>query len=361
MVEAAQGSVVDGSVGLDKTGNRFTGELRLSAALSINDAFGLGDQWSLRAAASEGGSFVRLGYTLPLGYDGWKAGVALIDSRYKLCCGDAAVKALDAEGEASAISAYVSYPLIRTRLNNLWVMANLARRSFEDRALGVTTSDKTSNTLTLAVNGDISNLSGQGAYSTYAAQWVSGRLNLGGWVADQAQDAATARSHGSFNKWTAQLSHLQRISKDSALFAGFSGQMASKNLDSSEKFVLGGPQGVRAYPIGEASGDAGWLLNLEWRHELRRDLRLALFVDHGAVWLHETPWANWNAAMPGLSNHYSLSGAGVSLVWSPTQNSQITATLASRLGHNPGRDALGRNSDNRSGATRLWLQGIVAF
>lgn len=360
MVEAAQGPIASGTVELDNTGNRFTGAWRLGASLAINDAYGLGDQWSLRVAASEGSSFVRLGYTLPIGADGWKVGLALIDSRYRLCCADAATT-LNAKGSANAFSAFASYPLIRTRLSNLWATASLARRNFEDRSLGVTTSDKDSNTLSLGVHGDLSNLSGQGAFTTYGAQWVSGRMNLDGWAADRAQDAVTAQTHGSFNKISGQVTHLMRVAKSSAVFVGLSGQWASKNLDSSEKFVLGGPQGVRAYPNGEASGDEGWLLNLEWRQEITPDWQGTLFVDHGGVKLNHSPWANWNAAMPNVPNRYTLSGAGFSLAWSPTQNSRVTATVASRLGHNPGRDALGRNSDNRSSATRFWLQGSIAF
>jgi hemolysin activation/secretion protein len=50
------------------------------------------------------------------------------------------------------------------------------------------------------------------------------------------------------------------------LYASFSGQRASKNLDSSEEFFLGGPNGVRAYPQGEGAGDEGWLSRLELRH-----------------------------------------------------------------------------------------------
>ena len=361
VVEAAQGPVAAGSVELDNTGNRFTGDWRLGGALAINDAYGWGDQWSVRAAASQGSTFMRAGYTLPLGSNGWKAGLALIDSRYKLCC-ETAVTALDANGRASAASAFVSYPLIRTRLANLAASANWASRSFVNRSAGATTSDKQSGTLTLAVNGDRSDMSGLGAYTTFGAQWVSGRLELDGWAADKAQDALTAQTQGSFDKWTAQATHLVRVSPNAAIFAGFAGQWAGKNLDSSEKFVLGGPQGVRAYPTGEASGDEGWLLNLEWRQEIDRDWRVSIFADHGEITLHRNPWANWNAATPNIPNRYTLSGAGASLVWTPAAGAQVAATLASRLGKNPARDAAtGNDSDSRPAAPRLWLQGSMAF
>jgi hemolysin activation/secretion protein len=204
-------------------------------------------------------------------------------------------------------------------------------------------------------------LRGLGAYSTYSVSWTNGRLDLSGWSADQTADAMTAKSAGDFNKWMVQASHLLRMSADSALYVGVSAQLADSNLDSSEKFILGGPQGVRAFPAGEATGDEGWLLNLEWRQGLDRDWRLVGFIDHGSIVLHHAPWADWNAATPGLSNRYSLTGAGASLVWTPAQGAQVTMTLASRLGSNPGRDPGGRDADNRSSDTRIWLQGSVSF
>lgn len=363
LIEAAQGSVVAGSVELDNTGNRFAGDLRTGVSIAINDPNGLGDLWSLRVATSRGSTFVRAGYAIPLGSDGWKLGATLIESRYKLCC-DSSITALDSNGEAAALSGYVSYSLIRTRLANFAVSANWSSRSFVNRALLSTTSDKRSETMMLGVNGDWSDmfgLFGLGAYTTYAGQWVSGRVKLDGWPADKLQDAATAQSQGGFDKWNAQATHLLRLSTTTALYAGLAAQWAAKNLDSSEKFVLGGPQGVRAYPTGEAAGDEGWLLNVEWRKEVDRDWRFVAFADYGGIYLHRNPWTNWNAATPALGNRYSLAGAGASLVWAPVPGSQVSATLASRLGKNPARDPSGRDSDNRSSRPQFWVHGNFGF
>ena len=49
------------------------------------------------------------------------------------------------------------------------------------------------------------------------------------------------------------------------LFSATAGQLADKNLDTAEKFYLGGPGGVRAYPQGEATGDQGYRLSGELR------------------------------------------------------------------------------------------------
>ena len=363
LIEAAQGPTLAGNVELDNTGNRYTGYWRLGATVLSNDPFGRGDQWSLRGATSEGTSFVRAGYTTPLGSNGLKAGLALVDSNYKLCC-DLAVGTPESDGTATAVSGFVSYALVRTRQSNLNASLNWAERTFINRSLSITTSDKKSASLTLALSGDrsdLTGLTGQGGYSTYSLQWVNGQLDLDGWAADRAQDANSAQSHGGYDKLSVQGSHLLRLTKDTALYASLSGQLASKNLDSSEKFVLGGPQGVRAYGSGEASGDEGWLASVEWRREISPKWGFVAFADYGEVTLHKNTWANWNAANVGVPNSYSLSGAGVSAVWTPTAGSQITATMATRLADNPARDASGNDSDGLNTQVRFWVQGSLAF
>ena len=359
-IEAMQNSTVSGSVELDNTGNRYTGDWRLGGGLSLNDPYGIGDQWSLRGIVSEGMTLARVGYIAPLGVDGWKIGGSLINSRYRLCC-DAALTDLDSAGQANAVSALLSYPLLRSRLKNLTVSANLAGRSFTNQSLGVITSDRKSRSLTLGLAGDFSSTTDQGTYTNYGIQWTSGNLDLGGWVPDLTQDEETARTQGTFDKLSAQGSHLVRITSGAAIYAGFSGQWAGKNLDSSEKFSLGGSQGVRAYPVGEANGDNGWLTSLEWRQELSQDWRMSLFADHGEVTLHREVWSGWNALAPNTPNRYGLTGVGASVAWVPIPGSQVTTVLASRISNNPAHDPAGNDSDGRGTSPRLWIQGVLTF
>lgn len=62
------------------------------------------------------------------------------------------------------------------------------------------------------------------------------------------------------------LLYLQAFNQGWSLYANLEAQSADKNLDSSEKFFLGGAQGVRAYPLGEAAGDEGAMATLELRY-----------------------------------------------------------------------------------------------
>ena len=94
------------------------------------------------------------------------------------------------------------------------------------------------------------------------------------------------------------------------------GQWAQKNLDSSQKFSIGGANSVRAYRSGVLSGDTGTFGSLTVRYLLPNlpgmeyvgNWQLSGFVDTASVQTNKNPWSSG-------SNEASLSGAGVGLNW----------------------------------------------
>jgi hemolysin activation/secretion protein len=253
--------------------------------------------------------------------------------------------------------------MIRSRLNNLTVSGTASQRRFVNKAAGTVNSDKKTETMVLGMAGDRSDLvglAGLGAYTTYGVQLTSGAVNLDG-SPDQVGDVAGAQTQGSFYKLSVQASHWMRLSKQSAWYGAVSAQFAGKNLDSSEKFVLGGVQGVRAYPSGEGAGDSGWLLNLEYRYQINTQWSAVGFFDYGSIQQRHTTYTNWNAVNPNVPNRYELTGAGVSLAWTPQLGRLILLTIAHRVNDNPARDTNGNDADGRSDATRLWIHSSLAF
>ncbi|MFC0708151.1 ShlB/FhaC/HecB family hemolysin secretion/activation protein [Azorhizophilus paspali] len=91
-------------------------------------------------------------------------------------------------------------------------------------------------------------------------------------------DAATARTQGSFNKWNPAILRLQRLTEGLSFYIHLQAQLSDGNLDSAEKFWLGGPYGVHAYPQGEATGDHGWLANIELRYALTPAWQFSTFT-----------------------------------------------------------------------------------
>ena len=102
---------------------------------------------------------------------------------------------------------------------------------------------------------------------------------------DMADTLGTlGRTKGRFTKGTADVTAVQGLGKSFDVLLKLSAQKAANNLDSSEHIILGGAQGVRAYPNGEASGDEGVLGTLELRyHTPVKGLVLSTYFDAGHV------------------------------------------------------------------------------
>jgi hemolysin activation/secretion protein len=172
--------------------------------------------------------------------------------------------------------------------------------------------------------------------------------------ASLAADAASARSNGSYSKLWFNLARTQRLSDAWSLRASLTGQLASGNLDPSEKLVLGGMDGIRAYPQGEGFGDEGLLLDLEARVLLAGlsasvpgQVSLLGFVDAGRVTINKNPWYAGD-------NTRNLSGAGVGAVWEDAGNFAVRAYYSRKLGNE-----IALSAPDESG--RFWIQAIKYF
>ena len=195
----------------------------------------------------------------------------------------------------------------------------------------------------------------------YSLSYTRGRLDLSANANNAQGDKQTAQTNGGFDRLNLSLSRLQRLTAETTLIASLSGQWASKNLDSGEKFSLGGANGVRAYPGLEASGDQGWLFNLELRHQWSGPLQLSVFFDHGRIQLNKSPWNGWNAGNTDLPNNYSLQGIGLGLTWVERGDYSLRLQYAGKLGQNRGHSAQGKDSDGTNDNSRLWLNAVKLF
>ena len=356
--EVSEGPLATGSLDFDNQGSKFTGPYRLGATLNLNNPSGYGDLFTARATGSSGTGYGRFAYQMPLGYSGFRLGGAYAETRYRLCCEFAP---LEAKGEAQTATINAAYPFVRGRAFSLYGTAAYDARRFFNTTIAGPTSDKKANVITLGINGDNRDRLGGGGQSVVALAVSSGSLDLDATAANRAADAATARTHGRYGKTAYSLARAQPLGDTVSAYVAIAGQLASRNLDSSEKFVLGGPYGVRGYPMGEAAGDAGLLVNVELRYDFQPALQFTAFVDHGQIRLHRNEWAGWQGANTRIRNRYGLSSYGVGLNWNQPGSFLLRAGLAQRLGDNPGRDANDNDSDNTRDRVRLWLQGVKYF
>ncbi|HZV85050.1 MAG TPA: ShlB/FhaC/HecB family hemolysin secretion/activation protein [Brevundimonas sp.] len=341
---------VYGSLEADNAGNRYTGAHRFGGSINFANPAGLGDLLSLRLLAStEGLAYGRAAWQVPVGDA--TAGVAWTHMQYDL---GREFSALEAGGEADIFSLFASYPLIRSRAANLYAMASLDAKFLRDEiGLVSQVSDKEIRAVTVGLRGDSRDGFGGGGWNAGSLSWTAGELDIESPL-ERAADAISARSQGGFNKLQYALSRLQSVHGPLSVYGSVRGQIATDNLDSSEKMGLGGAYAVRAYPEGEAYGDEGYVATVEarlaldaWTRPLAGQFQLIAFVDAGEVDFAHDPWV-------GGSNHARRSGGGIGLNWFGPDDLIIRAAYARRF-----NDQISTSGPDETG--RAWFQIVKLF
>ena len=354
IISSADKPLFTGDAALDNGGSRSTGKERVNANVNLASALGRAELLSANFTHTEGSDYLRVSGTAPVGWDGWRIGANASTLRYRLITPEFA--ALDAQGTSDTAGLEASYPLLRSRLKNLYLNVNADHKSFDNQSGGAPTTRYQADTLTLALAGNLFDNFGGGGANSASLSWVNGRLDLTG-SPNQAADAASTQADGRYNKLRYAISRQQAINTDFSLYAALSGQWADKNLDSSEKFYLGGASGVRAYPSSEGGGAQGTLANLELRWRLPEGFSLAGFYDWGQVTVNRNK--DFTAA-PTL-NDYALKGAGLALAWQAGNGSSLKLTWARRIGDNPNPTASGNDQDGSLLNNTFWLAASLPF
>ena len=301
----------NGYIDFDNHGSRFTGEYRLGASLNMNNPLTIGDQATFRVfGTDEQMYFGRAAYLVPLGFYGTRIGLSVTQFSYTLAKDFAP---LLASGEGLVKSAFAFHPLYRTRNTNL-----IAQFAYEDKRLfdrvdaTNTVEDRFIDSIKGGAVGDFRDGVLGGGLNAFSITYTQGDLKIAPTSVAQADVSSTGlNTVGTFRKWNYDFKRLNRVTENMSVLFALSGQQASKNLASAEKMSLGGPNGVRAYPVGEANGDSGNLVTTELRYiwpgvkVFEGDLMVFALYDWGQVEVNEKPLPTT------VHNKRSISGYGV--------------------------------------------------
>lgn len=353
-IKITNDSRFNGNIYLDNMGPRSTGQARIGTNFNINSPLKWGDQISLNALHTHGSDYLRLAYSLPLGLEGLRVGLNGSKLTYDLISSD--LVALQASGSFSSFGLEAQYPIIRSKLKNLFFTTNFDRKDFRNEAQGQLVSLYEIENITMSFYGNLfDNVLGGGSNAANLSV-IKGKLDLQG-SPTEIIDSSTTKSAGRFNIVRYAINREQNIFGPLTFYAGASGQFAFDNLSSPEKFYLGGPYGVRAYPVNEAGGSSGHLLKLELRTQLPHNFSSSLFYDEGFVIVNH----NNNFIGASSLNKYSLKGAGLSLNWQYNQSLKITSILSRRIGENPNPTTTGFDQDGSKDETRFWINVSYLF
>jgi hemolysin activation/secretion protein len=351
VLEIVPARATEYDVSLDNGGSRFTGRYRLSAGATLNGPFDIGDRLSVRALTSgQNLSFVRLAYEAPVGVSGLRAIAYASETDYHL--GDQ-FTSLQASGMARNLGAVFAYPLMRSADRNLRVQLGAEARELDDRIDAFQVhNEKSLGLLQWGGAGDARDGFLGGGITAVQALLTHGRVYLH--TPDlAASDATTARTQGHFQKLFLGANRLQRVTDKLRLGLNYTGQLASRNLDSSEKLSVGGITGVRAYPAGEAAGDDVHLLQAELRYNAgtwgSAQLSPLVFLDYARSRINHQAWEGFSGR-----NTRSLYDAGIGAEWANPGIWFIRGWYAHKLGSEEA-------TADRDKAFRLWFQVGMLF
>jgi len=288
MVIQARDKKLDTYLTIDNRGTRFLGPTEGQAGVKLNGLFGQGLALGLRGLVTAPARELRLGELsaeLPLGSDGWRAGLRATRSDTQP---GFTLAPLDIDGDSTSVSVDLSYPLRRSRESNLGVTGRATWRESETTSFGTTISDDRLRVLGLAVNWD--------AIDTWrGVNLAFGEISQGiaALGASRAGSANLSRAAGrpDFTKLGGGVTRVQRLVEGVNMRADLEGQYALAQLLASEQFGIGGARFGRAYDPSEVIGDHGLAgrLELQWTPPLGEagivtGLQLYGFYDLGRVW-----------------------------------------------------------------------------
>ena len=342
----SQGSKSDGVVGVDNFGARSAGAIRLGGTANLNNPTGRGDvlSASVQVAERSGSELFRIGYSTPLNGSATKLGFTVTRTEYSL---GKQFEALGATGTGDIYALTATHPLIRSRTRNLIGALTYEHKVLDDEtSTPPTDSRRRINSVRASLLGNFVDNALGSSFNSYSVNYTHGELSLD--PATRASDTGPTglRTSGSFGKLNADFLRTTFLSAESRVSFGLQAQLASRNLTSAEKIGLGGPNGVRGYPVGDAVGDTGAILNLEYRRQLpdlwKVPLSASAFYDHGYINYNEA-----GAPFPVNPASESLGSVGLGLTAGRYGDYLLTTQLAWRTDRAPASDP-----DRRP---RLWL------
>jgi hemolysin activation/secretion protein len=349
-----------GKVEVNNYGSRSTGVAQRIVNLTFDNPNDFGDQISISNIKSSGSDYSMASYSIPLNTDGLRAGMTASYLDYENV-GHFSLpeNPVAGFGRSKTIGANMTYPVLRSPGANANISAGGDRKLYINKtaADGVATSDYRIDNMVFGFSGNQFDGWGGGGVNSASVTMTKGHI-----VVSSETSTYDSTIPKTFTKINLSGSRNQQVVPDqTVLSVSVSGQIASVNLDSAEKFYLGGPSGVRAYPGSQGGGSQGAMINIEIQQQLEDKFVASAFFDAGFVQQYRDKTI-FTKGSTNANNSYSLRGAGVGLKRAG-QDFVFSTTLAWKLGHNPLYNASGRgvNNDGRSNSTYLWAQAQWNF
>ncbi|WP_260986446.1 ShlB/FhaC/HecB family hemolysin secretion/activation protein [Bordetella genomosp. 13] len=287
LVVHSERKAIDATIGFDNRGSPYLGWGQAVTQLSLN-AFGPNaDRFTVTGRL---GTPAYRSKAVAASYDmlATSSGLALgASASYAKSRPGRELADLNVASDVESYAATASYPLIRSRLQNLRAVGQFEVRNV---TTDITDTPFTRDKLRVVRLG----LSYDRTDSWNGITAVRGTFHQGldGLGASKEGSDLASREKGrpDFFKFTAELTRLQQLTDRASLVATFAGQYSASPLLASEEFALGGPSFARGYDDGEISADSGLSGSLELRYAVSSEnflpsgAHVYTFVDGGRLW-----------------------------------------------------------------------------
>lgn len=357
-----------GYIGLDNQGDPTTGRSRVMLGGYANNLLGLGDQLrvDLLDAYEKSDLFNgSLDYSLLAGgFYGTRVGMNYSHLNYRYNLNKQGFK-----GYSDNWGVYATQPWIRTSRARVDIRLDAGQQFLTDNypevfatESGSSRGRKTVSLGALSFTGSVADL--PGGLTGFGVSGTAGNVDLRSDISRIFSQPAG--SGGQFARLNYQVNHDQQVWGPFSVYAGVNGQLADGNLDSSQKFLMGGPSAVRAYDIGDGSVDQGVVGTAEvrsrWSVPVQRwtgkapQLTVAAFYDQGwgEQYRNNDDGNGGHLASGDNHNSLNLAGAGLYATVADAGDYALTMTWAHRTGN---ADPNSVHDDH----DRFWISAVKTF
>ncbi len=255
---------LSGGLSVDNRGSKTMGQERWSADLELNSGLGLQDRTGVRIVSTLNREleYFSLSHDQQIGSEGGKLGLQLSVVRSRPDESRSFIP-LNLETRSNSGSISYSYPLLRSRSENLYLRGGISAHDGTTQVFGVVDTEDRIRALRFGLNYDLADR--YRGINVFDAEIAHGLRGLG---ASNVGDLDLSRASGKpdFTKLSLYAARLQSLAQKWSLLVALSAQYAATDLLAPELFSFGGDQFGRAYDPSELVGDSGAAMKLELRY-----------------------------------------------------------------------------------------------
>lgn len=263
-INTADQGWLHGSIGFNNGGQKNTGETQLAVSSSIDDAFGLLDNWSLSGSkSSEFSSYydsqnARIAVSIPNGYRTFSYSYSYSDYLNTVSSNGFS---FESSGNTSTHDAALDWMLFRDDKQKISTKAALNYRRDKNYIDDAFLSGSSRNLAAAALSLDYSTKLGQG-FLTMSPRYVRG-ISL--FNSESGKGSHSYLPSAEFDKGELTLSYRRGIAIPNLSFSTtFFGQWTNDTLYGSQRLSIGGDYSVRGFKEQSLSGDSGYY----WRNDV---------------------------------------------------------------------------------------------